>query len=503
MSKKMFAMLMLTVVCCLAAANAMAQTKFTEFPIATGNDNTIGGGGAFDGTNFLFAIVGDSINRYNITAQFLSSDGNLYGPRISIGQTGSGPLVAFDGTNYLIAWTDSFPMFAGGDTNGTGNVYGQFISTSGNLVGTTFTIATSANIKFGKGRGGIAFNDTTYLLTYLKGGNHIDYLYGQRISKSGNLIGSPIQISSNYAREHAIAFDGINYLVAWCECAHPDVDNDIFGQFVSPSGTLVGANILIDGGQYASDNPLSMAFDGSRYLVAFHEQANTIDSSEWNLVGRFVTTSGVSEDRFTICDSTEGSTGPSVACDGINYLTAWIKMSDMASWRVQVMGRFFNASGVPLDTAFSIFDTLGGKIPMGGVSGFVDGQYIAGATRLDMSFAGGDVYGAFIPKYTGVEGSSTPLGVTEFRLEQNRPNPFKQATTINYQLTKPGLVNLAVYNTAGQLVKTLVNAYRQPGSYTVSWDCQGNDNRKVANGVYLVRMESQDRAATSKIVVVR
>ncbi|MDI6739203.1 MAG: FlgD immunoglobulin-like domain containing protein [Candidatus Edwardsbacteria bacterium] len=74
---------------------------------------------------------------------------------------------------------------------------------------------------------------------------------------------------------------------------------------------------------------------------------------------------------------------------------------------------------------------------------------------------------------------------------------------MNYQLTKPGLVNLTVYNTAGQLVKTLVNAYCQPGSYAVNWDCTGNDKRKVANGVYLARLESNGRAATSKMVVIK
>ncbi|MDQ7798690.1 MAG: T9SS type A sorting domain-containing protein [Candidatus Edwardsbacteria bacterium] len=497
MPKKMSTMLMISIVCCFTAATAMAQQKFTEFPIATGDDNTFGGGGAFDGTNFLFAIVGDSINQYNITAQFLSSDGNLYGPRISIGQTGSGPLVAFDGINYLIAWTDSFPMFAGGDTNGTGNIYGQFISTSGSLVGTTFTIASSVNIKFGKGRGGLAFNDTTYLLTYLKGGNHIDYLYGQRINRSGNLIGSPIQISSNYAREHAIAFDGINYLVAWCECAHPDVDNDIFGQFVSPSGTLVGANILIDGGQYASDNPLSMAFDGSRYLVAFHEQANTIDSSGWNILGRFVTTSGAIQDRFTVCDSTEGATGPSVAFDGANYLIAWIKMSDMASWRVQVMGRFFNASSAPLGTAFSIFDTLGGKIPLGGVA-YVDGQYLASATRVDTNFAGGDIYGTFIPKYSGVEGKpgSDMLKVESLKLKT-------AGNIVRYQVPRSGVVSLKIFNLLGQEVRTLANAFKSSGVYSSQWNTCDASNRKVSSGVYLIRLESEGRSATAKMVVVR
>jgi hypothetical protein len=105
---------------------------------------------------------------------------------------------------------------------------------------------------------------------------------------------------------------------------------------------------------------------------------------------------------------------------------------------------------------------------------------------------------------TGVaRNPAEPFTGYSFKLGQNAPNPFHQSTMINYQLTKPGLVNLTVYNTAGQLVKTLVNAYCQPGNYSVNWDCLGNDKHKVANGVYMVRMESDGRAVNNKMVVVR
>jgi len=41
------------------------------------------------------------------------------------------------------------------------------------------------------------------------------FLYGQRVLRSGNLIGPQIQISNNHASETAIAYDGTNWLVTW------------------------------------------------------------------------------------------------------------------------------------------------------------------------------------------------------------------------------------------------------------------------------------------------
>ncbi len=387
MHKNFFIYLIITIWSLVIPITASGQ----EIPIATGNDNTYAGGGAFDGTNFLFAIMGDSANQYSVTAQLVSSTGSLIGSRISLGKTGSGLLTAFDGTNFFIVWTDSFPMFAGGDTNGIGNLYGQFISTSGKLVGTTITIATGINSKFGKGRGDIIFKDTTYLVTYLKGiDHHTDYLYGQRIGKSGILLGAPVKISTDYAREFAIAFDGTNYLAAWCKVDHPLTDKDIYGQFISLSGTLVGQNFLIDGSNNASDNPVTMTFDGSRYLIAFHDQA--ADTMHWNLFGRFVTSSGTVAERFMICDSTKNPTYAMPVFDGTNYLITWMSTIDPMS----VMGRFFSTSGIPIGTAFTVFETQNGKFPMGGVGGFGEGKYLLGATRIDPKYSDADVYIMFL-----------------------------------------------------------------------------------------------------------
>ncbi len=369
-------------VICFTRASVTAQ----EFPIAVGSDSSFGQGGAFDGANYLMGLVS---NHNDLSAQFISNGGSLFGSRFSLEATGTGLNIAFDGTNYLAVWTDPFPFFAGGDTSGIGDLHGQYISTSGSFVGTPFTIVTGVNLKFGQGRGGLTFKDTDYLLLYEKGGNHQDHLYGQLIDKSGNLVGSPIQISGNYARDMACGYDGTNYLMAWCEGS--GIDEYIYGQFVSKQGTLVGSNFLIDGSQYKSDNPVSMGFDGSRYFVGFHDQA--ANNTGWNLIGRFVTPSGsVAPDRITIADSSRSPMNPMLAFDGTNYLSTWMEMAGPP----EVKGRFLCTTGVPVDTAFTVYGMSGNKWRLGGVAGFVDGQYILGATRVDTNMTAGDVYGKLL-----------------------------------------------------------------------------------------------------------
>lgn len=467
--------------CILLFLAAAGRGYAQEFPIAVGSDNTFGGGGAFDGTNFLITVLGDASNRYSITAQFVSTSGALVGSRFPFGQTGSSPMVAFDGTRFLVAWTDSFPTFAGGDTNGIGDIHGQFLSTAGSLIGSPSLLASGVNIKWGKGRGGLVFEDTTYFLTYLKGvDHHTDYLYGQRISKTGDLIGSPVQISSHYAREAAIAFDGTNYLVTWCKVDHPNVDRDIYGQFVSKSGSLVGGNFLIDGTPNASDNPVSMTFDGSRYWVGFHDQAEDT-LGRWNLYARFVSTTGVVADRFLICDSTKSPSFASAAFDGTNYLITWMETSESA----RVAGRFFSASGVPIDTPFTVFGTIGGKFPLGGVSGFVGGKFLLGATRMDPGFTDGDVYGLFLPSSTTAVQDGDPNSIPDgFELVQNYPNPFNPTTTIGYALPERSRVRMEVYDLLGERIQTLVDQELEAGYHSVVW------NAAVPTGTYFCRIES-------------
>ncbi len=112
----------------------------------------------------------------------------------------------------------------------------------------------------------------------------------------------------------------------------------------------------------------------------------------------------------------------------------------------------------------------------------------------------GDVY-SFTP--TGVEGAPSEITSTSLHLHQNAPNPFKQLTTINYQLAKPGLVNLKVYNIAGQLVKTLVSGQVSAGLHTIKWDGRDNQGNKVSSGAYVYRLQAGNKDMTKKLVILK
>ncbi|MBC8183570.1 T9SS type A sorting domain-containing protein [candidate division KSB1 bacterium] len=48
----------------------------------------------------------------------------------------------------------------------------------------------------------------------------------------------------------------------------------------------------------------------------------------------------------------------------------------------------------------------------------------------------------------------------DYLLSQNYPNPFNPTTEITFALPKAESVKLSIYNTNGQLIRTLVNGFR-------------------------------------------
>jgi len=84
-----------------------------------------------------------------------------------------------------------------------------------------------------------------------------------------------------------------------------------------------------------------------------------------------------------------------------------------------------------------------------------------------------------------------------------RPNPTSEGTSFEYQLPASKHASLVVYNVAGQVVRTLVNAEVPAGYHTARWDGRDENGAKVSAGVYLVRFEAGSYSATKKAVVVR
>ena len=95
---------------------------------------------------------------------------------------------------------------------------------------------------------------------------------------------------------------------------------------------------------------------------------------------------------------------------------------------------------------------------------------------------------------------------TVFKLSQNTPNPFNASTWISFELAQAGHVTLAVYNMAGQKVRTLVDKDLPAGiPYTAFWNGRGEGGQDVASGVYLAKLSVDGRSfpETIKMTLMR
>ncbi len=74
---------------------------------------------------------------------------------------------------------------------------------------------------------------------------------------------------------------------------------------------------------------------------------------------------------------------------------------------------------------------------------------------------------------------------------------------ISYTTTVFGKVSLQVYDGAGRLVKTLVDAEQPAGEKSFAWNRTDVNGRTIANGVYFCRLQAENKTATHKLVLVK
>ena len=78
-------------------------------------------------------------------------------------------------------------------------------------------------------------------------------------------------------------------------------------------------------------------------------------------------------------------------------------------------------------------------------------------------------------------------------------------TTIEYSIRESGRVSLKVYNVAGQLVRTLVDAEqeRRVEGFTARWDGRDNAGQSVSSGVYFYKLVTPAFTDTRKMVLLK
>lgn len=121
-------------------------------------------------------------------------------------------------------------------------------------------------------------------------------------------------------------------------------------------------------------------------------------------------------------------------------------------------------------------------------------QWFVDATGLSSSFL--TVNANVLSRSTGVADQNTIPA--DYNLEQNFPNPFNPSTQISYSLPTASNVRLDVYNTVGQIARTLVDQSQSAGIHTVTFNADG-----LPSGIYFYRIVAGKYTSTKKLVIMK
>ncbi len=182
-------------------------------------------------------------------------------------------------------------------------------------------------------------------------------------------------------------------------------------------------------------------------------------------------------------------------CEGMSFTYAgpnsYIDHMEPLTGAVKIMKNAGDQAGCGIANEVRGYTTVGCSFEFGGLT---DGA--SPSTKEELLSQILDFFGI---TETGIEGGD----VLALRLEQNRPNPFNPTTTIAFEVPTAGHVELAVYDAAGRLVTTLVDARVEAGRREVAWSGLDDRGNRAASGVYFFRLTHDGGSTTKKGVLLK
>ncbi len=257
---------------------------------------------AFDGTNFLvvWADERSSVSTDDIYGTIVQPNGNVLSPLGNViaddDYWQDNPSVAFDGTNYLVVWWDY------GSGSFETDIYGVRVNQTGNPIdASSIAISTADNEQLFPV---VAFDGTNYLVVWFdKRNSNASDIYGSRVAQNGTVLdasGLPIIVFSGTQEYPFIVFDGTNYLLG-CENHQYESPGGILGATVNTSGSPSEIQTISDFrvDQYQR-NPAAAAGPDGQVLIVFPDwvdSINGISSNAMRIWGKLYPAAGIEENE--------------------------------------------------------------------------------------------------------------------------------------------------------------------------------------------------------------
>ena len=88
-------------------------------------------------------------------------------------------------------------------------------------------------------------------------------------------------------------------------------------------------------------------------------------------------------------------------------------------------------------------------------------------------------------------------------LSPSAPNPFSQSTAIRFEMLREQPAEVAIFDVSGRRLRTIRSGMLPTGQHVVTWDGRNDAGTLVAAGTYFVRLRSNGRVETDRVVLLR
>lgn len=190
--------------------------------------------------------------------------------------------------------------------------------------------------------------------------------------------------------------------------------------------------------------------------------------------------------------------GPGAAIAGCGDST-WVGCSDFfgnpdgnwSVWTDCLEGALELNGNFALDPLFC--DSLGGAYTLASASPCLPASNSCGV------LVGAYDQGCNVPSATGDEG----FAIASAACLRASPNPFNPRVTISYTLPHEALTTLRIYDVAGRLVRSLVDAFLTAGPHNTAWDGRTASGEAACSGTYFARLASDGTTASIKLILLK
>jgi len=313
-------------------------------------------------------------------------------------------------------------------------------------------------------------NDLTSLSasTFL-GGSSWEFIYGMCLDDSNNVYVTGHTSSLNFPTS-ANSYDN-----SYNGSGGPNFGDDVFAAKLNNDLSLLKAATYLGGSQW--ENGLSIQFNDNKVYISGTTSSSDFPTTANAYSQTYMGGSKYNGDVFIACLDDKLTSLFTSTYLGSNSDESAGSIIINQDEKVYVSGSTASAN---FPVSYSAYDTT----------------YNGGNTDLFIS-----LFDSLVS--TGYNSTVVNNRLTTLKLYPNYPNPFNPETVISYQLSENNFVQLNVFNSLGQIVRSLVNNSQTADNYSVTWKGKDDFGNNLPSGLYFYQLKTNDKSITRKMILIR